>query len=159
MRVQGCLPPKADAHFLNVLRLPSLRTHLLGHLAPGPPDLGAGASVRAWIVLTTGRYFPSCRSPLRHPNPAPEPWTEPQDVNWRMKPVFPSLKCQRLGGRARDALQAARQWPEEACRPLQCVFTGPWGPRRIVPTLFRAPRQPWLGPLARATGFGCLGPV
>lgn len=37
----------------------------------------------------SGRYFPSCRSPLRHPNPAPEPWIEPQDVNRRMKPVFP----------------------------------------------------------------------
>lgn len=56
-------------------------------------------------------------------------------------------------------LQAARQRPREARPLLQHVFGGPWGPCRNVPTSSSAPRQPWLWPLARAAGFGCLGPV
>lgn len=49
-------------------------------------------------------------------------------------------------------------WPRGAGPPSGAPSRDP-GARRLVPTLLSAPRQPWLRPLAPASGFGCLGPV
>lgn len=79
------------------------------------------------------------------------------DENPGRKPAFPSRPLGSesgvgIGPPPEDPVQAAwqsRLWGG----PLQRGSAEPWGPRRLVPTLFSTPRQLWPRPLARAGRF------